>query len=108
MPKLIEIDLVITASDVLEPFVAAEPYVAATLLREQAIQLRNLKDVLNEFYKKRDHSYDWWATYRAALTGLTSRGDVMMYDTPVQAHEVATLCANAAHGRLPETPKPPE
>lgn len=106
MPKLIEIDLVITASDVLEPFVAAEPYVAATLLREQAIQLRNLKDVLNEFYKKRDHSYDWWATYRAALPGYASRGDSLLYSSnTLECHEAAVRSADAAHGPLP---KPPE
>jgi hypothetical protein len=46
--------------------------------------------------EKREHDQAWWATYRAALTGIHAANEEISID---EAHDLAVMAADKAHGQ---------
>lgn len=95
---------------------AAELEAQNSLLKEQGEEPLTIEefvscrvdDVRGVRAEKRDkHEREWWATYRAALTGMHAYSGSLMEQLNVEsAHDCAASAADRAHGPLDnEVPK---
>lgn len=80
-----------------EAFVKESPAAAATYLRNTLSDNVNLRYFAKSVEEKRRNNGEWWATYRAALTGIYARQEAV-----ASPHATATKAADIAHGPLQE------
>lgn len=83
------------------------PGLVAHKILELAAWLFTAQSDLRHLVANRAHSAEWWATYRAAIAGISvdlvgriSRADEAVEDVVMAAHAAATKIADKAHGPL--------
>jgi len=92
-----------SSESTIEDAVRANPRLAAYVLKEMATRLRTTLDALDRRKTIEQHNYEWWATYRAALSGVgVAVGTTEPAEIMRSCHEMCCQVATLAHGPLKE------